>query len=143
MSVASTNAPQLLGTAESAGSTSGGQRQHTRSSSTGSAGGAKKTAEDILKLYDTPQAAVGACMPPQPQGVGLGGGMMGVPGMMQQQQRQVRPQGQMGSFSHHPMSPMMPVGPAGAAAAPAAAAGVYMGQMQGNSGTSSPLGRLM
>lgn len=136
MSVTSTNVPQVLGTATSAGSTAGSQRQHTRSSSSGSgsAGGMKKTAEDILKLYDAPQASVGAFVPPQQQGFG----MMGAPNMMQQQMQ--RPPGQMGSsFTHHPMSPMMPVSPV----ATAAAAGGMYGQMQGNGGVSSPLGRFM
>lgn len=138
MSVNSTNVPQLLGTATSAGSTSGGQRQHTRRSSSGSGGGMVKTAEDILKLYDAPQAAVGPFMlPVQQQGSGLGPAAMGPPGMMQQPGRlpgHVAP-----GFSHHPMSPMMPV----SSTAAAAGGGAMYGQMQTNSAVGSPLGRLV
>jgi hypothetical protein len=127
----STNAPAAaaVGSAASAGSTTGLQQQHSRSNS-GSGAAPVKTAEDILKLYDAPMqqqplaaAAVGAVGQPQY------GSMSGVPaGMphtsMQQpprppvQQQQQLGMGSTGSgFTHHPMSVMTPVVAAGSSTA--------------------------
>lgn len=128
----STNAPAAaLGPAASAGSSTG-QQQHSRSNSGSGAATPKKTAEDILKLYDAPMqqkplaapvAAIGAVG--QPQYGFMPAGVAGVPrpGPQQPPRPPVQQQQQFGvasgssGFTHHPMSVMMPVVPSGGSAA--------------------------
>jgi hypothetical protein len=132
----STNAPAAAaGPVASAGSTTGlqqQQQQHSRSNSGSGAATPKKTAEDILKLYDAPMqqqplaapiAAVGAVS--QLQYGFMAAAPAGMPrASMQQpprppaQHQQQLILGSVGSgFTHHATSVMTPVVPAGSSAA--------------------------
>jgi hypothetical protein len=149
----STNAPAAaaLGPAGSAGSSTGQQQQqHSRSNSGSGAATPKKTAEDILKLYDAPAqqqplaapvAAVGSVSQPQYGFVPAGVAGMARPGPQQpprppmQQQQQFGMGGGSSGFTHHPMSVMMPVVPSGSSAA-----GFSNGLVSSSTGSAGALG---